>query len=172
MSTANRFPPDTDTCIYRGMPNKLKNATRWQFAIYYLIYHYFSISNCGLKITYIVWEWTNKHDNVFQLATWWQTVTRIQMIKWKTNSNSPSSILYVQTRQKENSGLDQRASGPSGGCGMWAAGRWAFMSPVRAAVGLLLAKPDSVERDRKLGVRVTNFFSRFSFASRTTDNRH
>ena len=122
MSTANRFPPDTDTCLYRGMPDKLKNATRWQFAIYYLIYHYFSISNCGLKITYIVWEWTNKHDNVFQLATWWQTVTRIQMIKWKTNSNSPSSILYVQTRQKENSGLDQRASGPSGCCGMWAAG--------------------------------------------------
>ena len=44
--------------------------------------------------------------------------------------------------------------------------------PPRAAVGLLLAKPDSVERDSKLGVRVTNFFSRFSFASRTTDNRH
>ena len=80
-------------------------------------------------------EMNERRMKTFYLNNMQQTETRIQMIKWQTNSNSPSFILYAQiqcrsvhargfTAGQKNcgkSGLGHRAFGPSRALGLRAA---------------------------------------------------
>ena len=49
-----------DYKVRMWLPDERTNVTQWQFAFHYLNFYLmkFSVSNCGLKITYIIWEWT------------------------------------------------------------------------------------------------------------------
>ena len=86
----------------------------------------FSLSKCGLEITYIVRQWNSSivlsvsvYLNIIK-----QTETRIQMIKWSIVRPNPMQIcacacpwIYRWTKNCGKSGLGLRAAGPSQAAG-------------------------------------------------------